>query len=80
MNLIAPNSTNFDRYTQLDLRIGKSLRFAGYRTSINVDLFNALNANAILAVNNAFGGTTPWLAPQSIMQGRLVKISGQFDF
>jgi hypothetical protein len=80
VNLIAPNSINYDRYTQLDLRIGKTLRFGAYKTSVNLDLFNALNENPILSLNNTFGGTTPWLAPQSIMQGRLVKISAQFDF
>jgi len=80
VNLIAPNSINYDRYTQLDLRIGKSLRFGAYRTSVNLDVFNALNESSILSLNNTFGGTTPWLAPQSIMQGRLVKISAQFDF
>lgn len=33
----------------------------------------------VLSVNNVFGGATPWLNPQSIMQARLLKISGQFD-
>ena len=47
---------------------------------MNLDMFNALNANSVLSLNNAFGGATPWLTPQSIMQGRLLKISGQFDF
>jgi hypothetical protein len=80
VNLIAPNSVNFDRYTQVDLRIGKSVRLAGYRMALNLDMFNALNQSSILAVNNTFGGATRWLTPQSIMQGRLLKISGQFDF
>jgi hypothetical protein len=39
-----------------------------------------LNSNAVLAQNNAFGGTIAWLTPQSIMQARLLKISGVFDF
>jgi hypothetical protein len=80
VNLIEPNSVNFDRYTQIDLRVGKSIRLGAYRAAINLDMFNALNANSVLALNNTFGGATPWLTPQSIMQGRLLKISGQFDF
>ena len=55
------------------------MRVAGYKTTINLDIFNALNSNAVLAQNNAFGGT-PWRTPQAIMQARLLKISGVFDF
>ncbi len=80
VNLIAPNSLYGERFTQLDLRVGKVLRYARTRTAINLDIFNALNGNAVLAVNNSFGGTTPWQAPQAIMQARLLKISAQFDF
>ena len=80
VNLIEPNSINHDRYTQVDLRIGKPFRFGTYRTAVNLDIFNALNASSVLAVNNTFGGARPWLTPQSIMQGRLLKISAQFDF
>ncbi len=80
VNLIAPGATYGKRFSQLDLRFGKSVRFAGRRATINLDMFNALNSDAVLAQNNAFGGTTLWLTPQSIMQARLLKISGVFDF
>jgi hypothetical protein len=80
VNLIAPGATYARRFSQLDLRFGKTVRLAGYKTTINLDVFNALNSNAVLAQNNAFGGTTVWLTPQSIMQARLLKISGVFDF
>ena len=80
VNLIAPASANFDRYTQVDLRVGKSIRVGTLRTAVNLDMFNVLNASSVLALNTVFGGARPWLTPQSIMQGRLIKISGQFDF
>ena len=80
VNLIAPNSDNYDRYTQIDVRIGKLIRVGSLRTAVNLDIFNALNASSVVALNTVFGGTRPWLTPQSIMQGRLLKISGQFDF
>ncbi len=80
VNLIAPASANFDRYTQVDLRVGKSIRIGTFRTAVNLDMFNALNANSVLALNTVFGGARPWLTPQSIMQGRLLKISAQIDF
>ncbi len=80
VNLIAPSSINGDRYTQLDMRVGKTIRVGTYRASINLDMFNALNASSVLAQNNTFGGARPWLTPQSIMQGRLLKVSAQFDF
>ena len=80
VNLIAPAGTYAKRFSQLDLRFGKSVRIAGYRATINLDVFNASNSSAVLAQNNAFGGIIPWLTPQSIMQARLLKISGVFDF
>jgi hypothetical protein len=80
VNLIAPASASFDRYTQVDLRVGKSIRVGTYRAAVNLDMYNALNANSVLGLNTVFGGARPWLTPQSIMQGRLLKISGQFDF
>jgi hypothetical protein len=32
------------------------------------------------ALCNAFGGMTPWQAPQSILTARFIKVSAQVDF
>jgi hypothetical protein len=80
VNLIEPSSLYANRINQVDLRIGKVLRFGRAKAAINLDMFNALNSSSVLAVNSAFGGTTPWQRPQSILQARLLKISTQFDF
>ena len=80
VNLIEPSSLYANRINQVDLRVGKVLRFGRAKAAINLDMFNALNSSSVLAVNSAFGGTTPWQRPQSILQARLLKISTQFDF
>ena len=66
-----------ERLNQLDLRFGKMLRFGRTRTSINLDLYNALNGNAVTTQNNNFAA---WQVPLSILDARLFKISAQFDF
>jgi len=47
---------------------------------IGVDIYNALNSSAILTYNNTFvpGGT--WLQPNSILTGRMTRISAEFTF
>ena len=80
VNLLAPGAMNGDRINQLDFRIAKILKFGRTRTMAGVDLYNALNSNAILTYNNAFvpGGT--WLQPVTILTGRLVKFSAEVTF
>ena len=80
VNLIEPGSRYGDRVNQLDFRIAKILKYGRTRTMVGIDLYNALNSNAILTYNNAFvpGGT--WLQPVTILTGRLVKISGEINF
>jgi hypothetical protein len=78
---VTPSGTLYvDRVNQVDLRVGKIFRAAGTRTALNLDVFNAFNAASILGVNSAFGGTTPWLRPQAILQARLLKVSWTVDF
>jgi hypothetical protein len=62
---------------QLDIRVAKILRFGKTRTTLNVDVFNASNSNAVLTQNNNFGA---WQQPTSILLARFVKLSAQFDF
>src|SRR4030095_6674886 len=77
VNIVAPGTTYGDRLNQFDLRFGKILKFGRTRTAVNLDLFNAFNRNTALTVNNNYAS---WLAPSSILQARLTKISVQFDF
>jgi hypothetical protein len=77
VGLISPGEMYGDRMTQVDLRIGKVFRFGKARTQLNFDLFNLFNANPVLSVNNNY---SVWLVPTAILEARLFKISGQFDF
>ncbi|MBM3777485.1 MAG: TonB-dependent receptor [Acidimicrobiia bacterium] len=81
VNVIEPNSVFGDRLNQLDIRFGRPFTVGRARVSPAVDLFNALNANTVLAWNNTYGtnGAT-WLAPRTILTGRLVKFGVQIDF
>jgi len=78
VNVIEPGTMFGERVNQVDLRFGKVLRFAGTSSTVSVDLYNAFNANPILAQNNTFG--TAWLRPTSIFPARFAKLSLQFDF
>ena len=57
--------------------MGKLFRVGGTRTTVNLDIYNALNANAILGENSNFA---TWRRPTSILTARFAKISVQFDF
>jgi len=61
----------------VDLRFSKPIRFGARRLSVNLDVYNLLNANPIIQYNNNYA---VWQTPQRIMEARLFKISGQFDF
>ena len=50
----------------------------GSRLRAMFDLFNVLNANAIMAEDPSFGPS--WPAPVVIMPGRLAKFAFRFDF
>jgi hypothetical protein len=78
VNVLEPNTLFGDRIDQLDLRIGKILRFGKTRTNLNLDIVNALNSNDNLAYSATFGPT--WPAPTSVLTARLFRLSAQLDF
>jgi len=76
--LIAPGTLYQDRFTQVDLRFGKSFKVGGTRIQASADVYNLFNSSAILSQNNTYG--TSWRTPTQILQGRLFKLGGQIDF
>jgi hypothetical protein len=76
--LINPNTMFGERLNQIDLRVGKLLKFAQTKTMVSVDFYNALNISTILSQNNTFGSA--WLQPTSVMPARFAKVSLQYDF
>ena len=80
VNLVEPGEVIGDRINQLDIRVGKILRFRNARTQISVDLYNALNANPIESYNQAFIAGGAWLTPTGILTARFAKITAQVDF
>jgi hypothetical protein len=77
VNLVEPGTLFGDRLTQLDLRFSRPIRFGARRLALNLDVYNLLNANPIIQYNNNYA---VWQTPQRIMEARLFKVSGQFDF
>ncbi len=81
INLVTPGSMYGDRINQLDFRAAKILRFGRTKTMIGVDMYNALNSSAILTYNNTYAGPTgTWLQPNSILTGRMTRISAEVSW
>jgi hypothetical protein len=77
VNLVRPGDMFGERMNQLDLRFGKILRLARTRSVISLDLYNALNANAVLIESTAYA---IFRQPQVNLLARFAKVSWQFDF
>ncbi|MBI4263933.1 MAG: TonB-dependent receptor [Acidobacteria bacterium] len=75
--LLQPSTMYLDRRNELDLRFGKVLRFGRSRSVVSLDLYNTLNNDAVLSVNENFAS---WMRPQQILNARMAKISVQFDW
>ena len=77
--LIAPQTEFEHRIARVDLRLSKQMRLVSrLRMQLNADLYNALNGNAILSLNTAYG--QQWLQPTAIVEGRMFQFSGQLSF
>ena len=82
VNLVAPGTLYGDRVNELDLRIGKKLKFGHLRNVISLDVLQCANANPALTEGTTYQNTTitGWRVPTSIQPARFAKISLQVDF
>jgi hypothetical protein len=72
-----PNEVFTPRREELDMRIGKVIRVQKTRSVVSLDIFNALNSDAIVNQSQAYAS---WLRPTEILNARLMKVSWAFDF
>lgn len=83
VQLIEPGTMYDDRLYQTDIRGSKSFGRGQTRLRVMVDLYNALNSNAVLT-RSTFGGLDvygpTWGRPVGILEGRLFKVGAQLDF
>jgi len=80
LQIINPDTVYLDRDNQLDFRLGKVFRYRGLRSTVNLDIFNALNRSTILTANQNYALTNNvWSAPTAITNPRLLKVSFTLD-
>jgi outer membrane receptor protein involved in Fe transport len=76
--LVAPQTLFEDRVVRLDLRLAYSFQVQRFRFQVNLDAYNALNANSVRAVNSTYGSA--WTRPQQILDPRILQVGGQISF
>jgi hypothetical protein len=77
VDIAPPGSVLEDRLNEIDLRVGKVVRFGRRRTSLNVDLYNLTNSDTATASNWNWAS---WYVPTTVIQARFVKLSMQVEF
>jgi hypothetical protein len=80
VNLLEPGQMWGDRVNQVDLRVGKLLRFGRTRSLIAFDLYNLFNANPGLTYNAAFVTNQPFPRPTTVLLPRFVRFNVTVDF
>ena len=80
VNVLAPGSMYGDRITQLDVRVAKRFKVGSWRTTLGLDLYNALNSSAVLSYNPVFVPGGPGFQPLTILTPRFIRFTGEVDF
>ncbi|HEY7450555.1 MAG TPA: hypothetical protein VH702_20525, partial [Vicinamibacterales bacterium] len=75
---LLPGQLYGDRVNQVDLRVGKIVRFGRTRTLVGFDLYNLFNANPGLTYNQAYA--TNWPRPTTVLLPRFVRFNATVDF
>jgi hypothetical protein len=79
VNLIEPGTFYGDRVNEVDMRVGRILKFGRTKANLGVDVYNLFNSAAVLNYNQAFIPGGAWFTPTAVLSARFAKISLQFD-
>jgi len=69
--LESPRAFAYERIAQLDLKVARTFRFGRVQVLPTFEVFNINNSDAIISYINTNVLSTGYLAPNSIMQGRM---------
>ena len=78
MPLIDPYEAYGDRIDQVDMRIGKILRFGRTRSNVSLDIVNLFNSNDNLAYGTLLSAT--WPAPTQVLLPRIFRVNFGIDW
>ena len=78
--LQAPETEFMPRFNQLDLSFSKVFNVRGIRILPKIDIFNVMNSDRWSTVTTSQFGTSTYLQPSTIMQGRLIRIGFETTF
>lgn len=73
--LTAPGTKYLPRWNQVDISFKKNFKMGGYTFTPQADVYNALNSSVITLQSALFGPKLD--EPQTILQGRLLRLVGQ---
>jgi hypothetical protein len=76
--LIAPYTSYGDRIDQVDMRLGKILRFGRTRSNVSLDIINLFNSNDNLAYQTLLSNT--WPAPTQVLLPRIFRVNFGVDW
>ena len=72
-----PQTFNFERITQFDLKVSKTFKFNRVSVLPTFEMFNVNNSDAIISYQSTNVLSAQYLAPNSIMQPRMIGIGAQ---
>ena len=75
VQMFEPGTNYFGYWTQIDFAIRRIFRIGNYEYSAQLDIYNALNASAIIAENGSYG--SGYATPTRLLQGRLARLAFQ---
>jgi hypothetical protein len=75
--LVPPGTDFAERVNQLDLSVAKWFQVGRIRLQGQFDMFNALNLSAVTAVRTLNFGTSSYMQPSSVLQGRIIRFATQ---
>ena len=77
-DIVSPSTLFEERLQQIDLRFSRIFPVGSSRFTANFDIYNVFNEDAVLQENTRYGPT--WREVSLVMGGRLLRLTGQYEF